>query len=147
MAGQLYTFKVIAGEHQGKTRSYKAGEYFQSRYPLDEMFSGKFLRINTAPAPIDEVTPPGVAVMPMEGASPAPPKEPEFNVQDAVNVTKQFPDAKKAELSVYNDPENGGYIIAEAGVESRENLAGQVLRTKKAVNKFLKDFVSPEAAD
>jgi len=43
---KVYRFTVIEGVHHGKDRLYKKGDTFESPYPMDEMFVGKFQRLS-----------------------------------------------------------------------------------------------------
>lgn len=151
MAQELYTFQVIAGEHQGNKRKYVKGEIFQSVNELDILFAGKFQRIPNTPAPIEDVAPTD-AVPPalQERKLTVPngtPKEPlPFSFVESANVSHLFPEATTAGLEVFKDS-LGGYAVAETGVQVKQNLAGQVLSSKQKVKDFLADFTPAEGKD
>lgn len=118
-----YTFTVIDGEHQGVQRVYKKGDTFQSQYPLDRMFVGKFQR--------------GAETV-MVDVKKAPDTKMSFVFADADDVTAQFPIAAENELRVFEDA-MGGYAVTSAhgdGVDLM-NLASTVMGSKQQVNKWL----------
>lgn len=134
--GQLYTFTVLSGEHQGNKRVYKQGQMFRSQYPLDELFPGKFQRMPNSPAPLDDSD--QAAEKGSQAKRVAAPEAP-FDFEDATDVTHMFAVAQTAGLTVYKNSV-GGFGVAEAGAKKLENLAGQTLKSKKQVNQFLADF-------
>lgn len=134
-----YVFQVLAGEHQGIRRVYKKGEIFRSNYELDVLFGKeKFQRLPDSGVTSD-VEPErkrrsDVADRVIKEMLP-------FTFDEASNVTHLFPEAAEHGLAVYKDSLNG-YAIAEADAKVKENLAGGVLGSKKAVNAWLKDFTA-----
>ena len=149
---EVYTFQVLAGEHQGNLRKYVKGDTFRSQFPLDTMFAGKFQRLPNAPLPVDEA--PVEKKMPNAPADEIHPHIPNGQIQEmmpfsfteAADVTHLFPAAKEAGLAVYKDA-LGGYAVAEADAKVKTNLAGQILGSKKKVNLFLADFATSDEAD
>lgn len=151
MTQELFTFQVMAGEHQGTRQKYVKGDIFQSIYELDKMFVGKFQRIPNSQAPVEDAQ--RVVVSNEEQANvPAAlrtrkihkptgiVKEPlPFSFAEAVDVTHLFTEAHDTGLSVYKDA-LGSYAIAEASAVEKKNLAGQVLGSRAQVRVFLKDF-------
>ena len=149
---KLYTFRVTGGEHIGNKRNYKDGYTFQSRYALDEIFVGKFVRIPDEPVVVDDEDGPPKHLIPPKGDVTSPygeiraPKR-EFNFDEAADVTRLFPKAKEAELSVYKD-ELGVYAVSEADAKVKVNLAESIMSSKKQVNEFIAAFtVSSPAED
>lgn len=149
---KLYTFRVIGGEHIGNKRNYKNGYTFQSRYPLDEIFVGKFDRVPDEPVVVDDEEGPPKHLIPQKEGVTSPYGEirkpmREFNFDEAADVTRLFPKAKEANLSVYKD-ELGGYAVAEAEAKVKVNLAESIMSSKKQVNAFITAFtVSSPAED
>ena len=132
---ELFTFRVIGGEHIGNKRTYPNGFTFKSRYPLDTWFVGKFQRIAETPVVIDDEEGPAKRLIPKK----KPVVLEDFDFSEAADVTHMFPAAKESDLVVYKN-ETGGYAVAEAGAKVLINLAGEVLGTKKKVNEFLASF-------
>ena len=134
-----YVFQVLAGEHQGIRRVYKKGEIFRSNYELDVLFGKeKFQRLPDSGVSSD-VEPErkrrsDIAERVIKEMLP-------FTFDEASNVTHLFPVAAEHGLAVYKDSLNG-YAIAEAEAKVKENLAGGVLGSRKAVNEWLKDFTA-----
>ncbi len=150
---EVYTFQVLAGEHQGNLRKYVKGDTFRSQYPLDTMFTGKFQRLPNAPLPVDEA--PVEKTRPRTAAAddiyPHIPNNQlkdmmPFSFTEAADVTHLFPTAKVVGLSVYKDA-LGGYAVAEAEAKVKTNLADQILGSKKKVSEFLADFAPSDKAD
>jgi hypothetical protein len=151
MSAELYTFQVIAGEHQGNKRKYVKGEIFQSVNELDKLFEGKFQRIPNTPAPIEDSTPIDPVPPALQERRPTvpngTPKEPlPFSFVESANVSHLFPEASTAGLEVFKDS-LGGYAIAETGVQVKQNLAGQILSSKQKVRDFLADFKPVDGKD
>jgi len=138
---KLYTFRVIGGEHLGSKRTYKKGYTFQSRYPLDEMFVGKFDRVPDTPVILDDDTP-DKRYIPQKKAEVQLP----FDFDEAADVTHMFPAAKDADLAVYKNA-LGGYAVIDANAKIKVNLADEVLGSKKSVNSFISSLASPSKQD
>lgn len=139
---QVFTFQVLAGEHIGNKRSYKKGECFQSQYPLDEMFVGKFQRMPSQPLPPDDLPEQTLARGQVVQNS-QPNQNMAFSFAAATNVTNVFPLAKKVKFEVFKD-EMGGFAVTEATAQIKTNLADQVLTSKKEVNAFISRFLPAE---
>ncbi|MDR2116770.1 MAG: hypothetical protein LBP87_10375 [Planctomycetaceae bacterium] len=125
---KTYTFTVLEGEHQGVKKTYKKGETFQSQYPLDQMFVGKFLR--------------GAEVIAVD-IKKAPDTRMIFVFADADDVTHLFPVAAEHELRVFVDA-MGGFAVAAAqneGDDDLMNLAPTVMGSKQQVNKWLAEYI------
>lgn len=171
MTQGLYTVRVLAGEHQGRYRKYVAGDVFQTKHPLHEMFVGKFELIPSAPAPVEE----GPASSPLptslpQAKTPSPAMGPygeykgdntgikdpfgmpspqsalPYDFASATDVTHLFKEAKELGLTVYKDS-SGGYAVAEAGVPVPVNLAPSVLSSKKKVSEYLGSMKLPDTGD
>ena len=133
---QLYTFRVMGGEHIGNKRTYPKGYTFKSRFPLDEWFIGKFQRVSETPVLVDDEEGPAAHLIPKKKTE----VEVEFNFEEAADVTHLFPKAKENEFVVYKN-ETGGYAVAEAGAKVLVNLAGEILGSKKKVNEFIDSLI------
>ena len=172
MAQGLYTVRVLAGEHQGRYRKYVAGDVFQTKHPLHEMFVGKFELIPSTPAPVEEG--PTASALPTSAPQeqpsspamgpygeykgnenvalkdpfgmPSPPSALPYDFASATDVTHLFKEAKDLGLSVYKDS-SGGYAVAEAGVPVPVNLAPSVLSSKKKVSEYLGSMKLPDTGD
>jgi hypothetical protein len=150
---KLYTFRVAAkaGEHIGNKRNYKSGYTFQSRYPLDELFVGKFDRVPDEPVVVDDEDGPPKRLIPAKEEVTAPygdikqPALAEFVFEEASDITRLFPKAKELKLAVYKNT-TGGYAVAEPEAKVKVNLADGVLGSKKQVNEFLESFQSASTA-
>lgn len=123
---KMYTFTVIDGEHQGFAKAYKKGETFQSEYPLDKMFIGKFSR-GSDTVVVDVKKPVSTRMT--------------FVFSDADDVTEQFPLAKENKLRVFKDA-MGGHAVATLDDDNGEpvNVASSIMGSKQAVNKWLIDY-------
>lgn len=148
--GALYTFRLIAGCHQGNKKRYKKGEYIRSHHPLDEMFQGKFQRMPNVPAVIDDG--PDSLQGGMSGNA-RPASSPDkirdvvpFSFSESSNVSHLFPETKATGLVVYKDS-LGGYAVAEKDSKVMTNIAGEVLGSKKKVTEFLADFMPSNEPD
>ncbi|MDR3197958.1 MAG: hypothetical protein LBU34_08845 [Planctomycetaceae bacterium] len=130
---KMYTFTVVEGEHQGFQKIYKKGDTFQSEYPLDTMFVGKFLR--------------GADVITVDVRKPVNGRN-LFAFADADEVTEQFPLAKEHDLRVFKDA-MGGHVITSAADTSSEpmNLASTIMGSKPAVNKWLVEYAKRQEQD
>lgn len=168
MEQELFTVKVVSGEHEGRHRSYKAGEIFRTQYPLHTMFPNKFELLPNTPAPIEEGPDTISAVQaaqeaaratkepPLQGPVPPAPMSPygeyaphnieEFDFEGAKKVTAQFKDAKEFGLDVWTTG-SGDFAVTEAGAKVLTNLAPSVLKSKKEVRSFLASMKVPEVAD
>ncbi len=172
VGGNLYTVRLLAGEHQGRYKRYKAGDCFQTRQPLHKMFVNKFELVPSSPAPVedgpgaDSLYSPEFAqnaradaqrdqqrnapydpygLQSPQAEQPRSPYVP-YDFASATNVTHMFKDAKALGLAVYKDS-SGGYAVAEADVPVPANLAPSVLSSKKKVNEFLASMQSPDLGD
>jgi len=128
---KVYRFTVIEGVHQGKDRLYKKGDTFESPYPMDELFVGKFQRLSDI-IYRDEVAPkpqrPDTRMM--------------FVFADAIDITAKFPAAQDNDLRVFKDS-TGGHAVASAGVSDDElmNIAPTVMGNKKQVDEWLASYL------
>jgi hypothetical protein len=128
---KMYTFTVADGEHQGVKKIYKRGESFQSQYPLDKMFIGKFVR--------------GAEVITVDVKNRTSDTRLTFVFADAEDVTDQFPLASEHELRVFKDSV-GGYAVASAQEDINDlmNLAPTVMGSKSQVKKWLTSYVESQ---
>ncbi|MDR2170674.1 MAG: hypothetical protein LBP59_11070 [Planctomycetaceae bacterium] len=127
----MNTFMIIEGEHQGAQRKFKKGDIFQSEYPLDTMFVGKFTRVSKSEeVPVD--VPKGKSVG----------NRLTFVFADAQDVTNSFPSAIEHHLKVYKDA-TGGYAVTSEIVKGIEplNLAPSILGSKTSVTKWLNTYI------
>jgi len=131
---KMYRFTVTEGVHHGKDRVYKKGDTFESPYPMDEIFVGKFQRLSDV----------------IYREEPAPkPQKPDtrmtFVFADATEVTAKFPLAQENNLRVFKDS-TGGHAVASADVNDDElmNIAPTVMGTKKRVDEWLASYLQSE---
>ncbi len=177
MTQELYTVKVVSGEHEGRHRSYKAGEIFRSQYPLHELFPNKFELLPNTPAPLEEGQDTISTVLKAQDAlkvrqndGPAQSSE----QSSAPNPTPSAPLSPYGEYAPYNaesfDFDNakkitsqfkaakdmgfdvwttasGDFAVSEAGVKIPTNLAASVLKSKKEVRDFLNSMKTPAMPD
>ena len=134
----LYTFQVLAGEHQGNRQKYVKGDIFRSQYELDKMFVEKFQRLPNSPAMNDDTN--------AQQSKRVKKEQPPFNFTDATNVSHMFPSVKTAGLSIFKDS-TGGYAVAVADAKVPMNIAGEIFDTKAKVAAYLKDFETSDAPD
>jgi hypothetical protein len=124
---KTYIFTVLEGEHQGVNKTYRKGDTFESNYPLDTMFVGKFMR--------------GAERVLSDVKKAKPDTRMSFVFSDAEDVTIQFPLAKEHNLHVFKDA-MGGHAVAILDEDTEEpiNIASTVMGTKQAVNKWLIEY-------
>ena len=138
----LYTFRVMGGEHIGNKRVYKKGYTFKSRFPLDEMFVGKFYRVSDTPVLVDDDEGVPAHLIPQKKAEQQLP----FAFDEAADVTHLFPKAKEAGFAVYKNT-TGGYAVVEPEAKVKVNLADEILGSKKKVNEFIASLAEPVSSE